>query len=107
MHQVPVDSTLIRQHLPLRLLHLPTGIDINDQDDDSQLKDYEKAMKVLRARVYSKIPQERNLNEVKPAKSAVGTGDRSERIRTYSFPQKTVLQTTRIGLTLPKVDNKC
>ena len=87
----------------VRLTHLPTGIVVAMQDERSQLKNREKAMKVLRARVYDKISQEAQSEYDANRKSAVGTGDRSERIRTYNFPQNRVTD-HRIGLTINKLD---
>lgn len=87
----------------VRLTHLPTGIVVSIQDEKSQIKNKEKAMKVLRARIYDKYQQEAQQEYDQTRKSAVGTGDRSERIRTYNFPQNRVTD-HRIGLTIQKLD---
>ncbi|MBM7598204.1 peptide chain release factor 1 [Virgibacillus halotolerans] len=87
----------------VRLTHKPTGVVVSIQDEKSQIKNKEKAMKVLRARIYDKYQQEAQSEIDQNRKSAVGTGDRSERIRTYNFPQSRVTD-HRIGLTLQKLD---
>ena len=88
----------------VRLTHLPTGIVISCQDEKSQLKNKEKAMKVLRARLFELAEAERAAGIAEDRKSQVGTGDRSERIRTYNYPQGRVTD-NRIGLTLYKLES--
>ncbi|ANU22406.1 peptide chain release factor 1 [Planococcus donghaensis] len=87
----------------VRLTHLPTNTVVTCQDEKSQIKNKASAMKVLRARVYEKFQQEAQAEYDAVRKSAVGTGDRSERIRTYNFPQNRVTD-HRIGLTIQKLD---
>ena len=88
----------------VRLTHEPTGLVVTCQDEKSQIKNKEKAFKVLRSRLYDLKMQEQNKEIADQRKSMVGSGDRSERIRTYNFPQGRVSD-HRIGLTLYKLDN--
>ncbi len=87
----------------VRVTHIPTGIVVSCQDGKSQNSNKEKALQVLRARLYDKMLQEEQAKYAEERKSKVGTGDRSERIRTYNFPQNRVTD-HRIGLTLHKLD---
>ena len=87
----------------VRLTHEPTGLVVTCQDEKSQIKNKEKAFKVLKARLYDMMVQEQNKEIADQRKSLVGSGDRSERIRTYNFPQGRVSD-HRIGLTLYKLD---
>ncbi len=87
----------------VRMTHIPTGIAVYNQDQKSQLKNKEKAKKILAARIFDKMLQEKNAEEAAERKGLIGTGDRSERIRTYNYPQGR-LTDHRIGLTLYSLD---
>ena len=88
----------------IRLTHLPTGIVVLCQDERSQTKNREKAMRVLKSRLYDFYQSQYDKEYSENRRSQVGTGDRSERIRTYNFPQGRVTD-HRIGLTLHSIDN--
>ncbi len=88
----------------VRVTHVPTGLVVSCQDEKSQHKNKAKALKILKARLYDKVMQEQHDEIAESRKSQVGSGDRSERIRTYNFPQGRVSD-HRIGLTLYKLES--
>ena len=87
----------------IRITHLPTGTVVECQDERSQFKNKDRAMKVLRSRLYEAKQREQDAQVAQQRKSQVGTGDRSERIRTYNFPQGR-LTDHRIGLTIYRLE---
>jgi len=87
----------------VRITHIPTGIVVSQQDEKSQIRNKEKGLKILRSRIYELERQKRDAERSKDRKSKIGTGDRSERIRTYNFPQGRVTD-HRINLTLHKLE---
>ena len=87
----------------VRITHIPTGIVVSQQDEKSQIRNKEKGLKILRSRIYELERQKRDEVRSKDRKSKIGTGDRSERIRTYNFPQGRVTD-HRTNLTLHKLE---
>jgi peptide chain release factor 1 len=87
----------------VRITHIPTGIVVSQQDEKSQIRNKEKGLKILRSRIYESERQKRDEVRSKDRKNKIGTGDRSERIRTYNFPQGRVTD-HRTNLTLHKLE---
>ena len=88
----------------VRITHIPSGIVVSQQDEKSQIRNKEKGLKILRSRIYEFERQKRDLERSKQRKSKIGSGDRSERIRTYNFPQGRITD-HRINLTFHKLED--
>ena len=88
----------------VRITHVPTGVVVTCQEERSQLKNKERAMELLKIKINSALEDEKNSKEQSERKSKIGTGDRSEKIRTYNYPQNRVTD-HRIGLTLYKLES--
>ena len=99
----PGGQSVNKTESAIRLTHLPTGLVVSCQDEKSQHKNKAKAMKVMRARLLDKMEQDQHDKISEDRKSQVGSGDRSERIRTYNYPQGRVSD-HRINLTLYKLE---
>jgi peptide chain release factor 1 len=87
----------------VRLTHTPTGLDVKCQDERSQHKNYERALRILRSRLFDLQQEKLHQERSQMRRSLIGSGDRNERIRTYNFPQNRITD-HRIGLTLHTLD---